>query len=143
MITAGMEPSDWIGELAKQGPGWMVAAILAFVVWYLWKEQRAAATACETERAATNKAHEDERAAWMQARLNDWKEIATLVKEQNVVQSQLTAARETGAAATNAMADAARQQTAVITRLIEAVDRGIASNAELRDTILTKGMGKS
>lgn len=133
-------PADQIGELAKQGSGWLVAAILAWCVYYLWKEQRTSAKACEIERAAINKIHEAERVAWMQARLDEWKEIGALVREQNVVQSQLTTARENGSAATNALADASRLQAAVITRLIDSVDRSIISTENLRETILTKAV---
>jgi hypothetical protein len=142
-MLAGVDgiPADQIGELAKQGSGWVLAIILGWCVFYLWKEQRVVAKAHEAQRSATAKAHEDERAAWMLARLNDWKEIGALVREQNVVQSQLTAARETGSAATNAMAEASKLQAAVMTRLIDTVDRAIISTENLRETIL-RNVGK-
>lgn len=139
MVLAGLDiPGDQIGELAKQGSGWLVAIVLGWCVFHLWKEQRASARACDVERAATAKAHEEERATWWQARLADWKEIAGIVREQNVVQAQLTAARETGTAAMNAMAEGSKLQAAVMTRLIDSVDRGIVSTENLRETILTK-----
>jgi hypothetical protein len=144
LVLASMDsiPAEQIGELAKQGSGWLVAIILGWVVLHLWKEQRAAAKACDAERVATAKAHEAERATWWQARLADWKEIGTLVSEQNVVQAQLTAARETGSAATSAMAEASKLQAAVMTRLIDSVDRAIVSMENVRDTILRNLVAK-
>jgi hypothetical protein len=136
-------PTDQALELAKLGAGWLLAFIFGWVIVYLWRDARATAKAHAAALEAQAKAFNLERAAFWEARLKTWEEVGALVREQNVVQAQLTAARETGASATNAMADAARSQTAVITRLIDAVDRAIASTEALRETILTKLAGRS
>jgi hypothetical protein len=138
-MNAGMDfPTDQIAELAKQGSGWLIAIILGFVIGYLWRDAKTTAKACAAEREAARLAFEAERASSWAARLKTWEEVGAIMREQNVVQSQLTTARENGSAATNAMAEASRLQAAVMTRLIEAVDRAIISNESLKETILTK-----
>lgn len=139
VILAELGPDAWISDLAKQGSGWAIAAILALVVGYMWREQIRSIKAHAAELAALEKARQDERVQAVERVTTAWKEVGDLMRESNVVQTQLTAARETGAAASNAIADATRAQSGVLARMIESVDRWVEESGKLRDVILQSG----
>ena len=129
-------PTDQIGQFGGYGIVGAVAIILGWRVWQL-----------EKEKTATAKAHDAERDATTKSRMDDWREIATLVREHNVVQANWTTANEARTVAVAAMAEATklqaaglRDQTAALDRLVGTVTEASKSNRDLREALVKHGV---
>jgi hypothetical protein len=144
LLLAGLDsyaeiPTDQISQFGGYGIVGALCVILGFVVWQREKEWSKRQSAWETERAEGAK-----------NRLSDFKDLMTLVRENNVIIAQMNSSSEGRTIAVNGLTEAMKLQTAALQhladtfiertdRLSEIIERAARSNLELREALVSVG----